>query len=383
MGERRFRLGVMDPLVPTVAAPEMLTRLDYVGAAAARVDSFWVPDHLNSLMPRALWTRQHSAASRLAPRIDAVFEPWTMLGRISARNRLAGLRLGTGVTDPSRRHPAVTAQAAATLNLLTRGRMILGIGAGEREANEPYGIDFSAPVARFEEALATIRTLWDSKGALVNRDSPCFPLRNAVFDLPAYRGRWPDVWVAAHGPRMLRAAGRYGDGWFPAFTQRPADYARRLEAVRAAASDAGRDPLAVTPALWMPVITGRTRDDVDEAMASPLVKSFALNASDDFYRCHGAEHPLGTGFTGALDNLPFTLDRDAALAAVERVPDAVVRDVFLCGTPDEIVDRAADWRDHGVRYLVVANQSPSQRRIGKSLASSLVFQRLLGRLKRL
>jgi Luciferase-like monooxygenase len=82
----------------------------------------------------------------------------------------------------------VTAQAAAALHLLTRGRAILGIGTGEREGNEPFGVDWTKPVARFEEALATIRALWDSGGELVNRESPFFPLRNAVFDLPPYRG---------------------------------------------------------------------------------------------------------------------------------------------------------------------------------------------------
>ena len=70
--------------------------------------------------------------------------------------------LGVGVTDTGRRNPAVTAQAAATLHLLTRGRAILGIGPGEREGNEPYGVDWSKPVARFEEAMATIRALWGS-----------------------------------------------------------------------------------------------------------------------------------------------------------------------------------------------------------------------------
>jgi phthiodiolone/phenolphthiodiolone dimycocerosates ketoreductase len=138
------------------------------------------------------------------------------------------------VTDTGRRNPAVTAQAAATLHLLTRGRAILGIGTGEREGNEPYGVDWSKPVARFEEALATIRALWGSGGELVNRDSPFFPLRNAVFDLPPYREKWPEIWIAAHGPRMLRATGRYADAWFPAFPHRPEDYGQRLNLVRAA-----------------------------------------------------------------------------------------------------------------------------------------------------
>jgi phthiodiolone/phenolphthiodiolone dimycocerosates ketoreductase len=140
-----------------------------------------------------------------------------MLGHLAARNRLGRLRRGVSVTDTGRRNPAVTAQAAATLHLLTRGRAILGIGTGEREGNEPYGVDWSKPVARFEEALATIRALWNSGGELVKRDSPFFPFRDAVFDLPPYRGKWPEIWIAAHGPRMLRATGRYADAWFPAF----------------------------------------------------------------------------------------------------------------------------------------------------------------------
>ena len=152
-----------------------------------------------------------------------------MLGHIAARNRVGRLRLGVGVTDAGRRNPAVTAQAAATLHLLTRGRAILGIGPGEREGNEPYGVDWSKPVARFEEAMATIRALWDSGGELVNRDSPYFPLRNAVFELPPYRGKWPEIWIGAHGPRMLRATGRYGDAYFPAFPHRPVDYKQRLD----------------------------------------------------------------------------------------------------------------------------------------------------------
>ena len=170
----------------------------------------------NALFPRSIFTPQYVGVAKLIPKIDAALEPWTLLGHLASRNRFARLRLGVGVTDASRRNPAVTAQAAATLHLITRGRAILGIGVGEREGNEPYGVDWTKPVARFEEAVATIRALWNSGGALMSRESPYFPLRNAVFDLPPYRGKWPEIWIAAHGPRMLRATGRYADAWFPA-----------------------------------------------------------------------------------------------------------------------------------------------------------------------
>ena len=218
-----FRVGVEDPILVSRPTADALTRAQYLGAVANRVDSFWVTDHLNQLFPRSLWKQKYCGATKVVPKPDASMEPWTMLGHIAARNRVGRLRLGVGVTDTGRRNPAVTAQAAATLHLLTRGRAILGIGPGEREGNEPYGVDWSKPVARFEEAMATIRALWGSGGQLVNRDSPYFPLRNALFDLPPYRGKWPEIWIGAHGPRMLRAAGRYGDGYFPGFPHRPQD----------------------------------------------------------------------------------------------------------------------------------------------------------------
>jgi phthiodiolone/phenolphthiodiolone dimycocerosates ketoreductase len=244
------------------------------------------------------------------------------LGRIAGWNRLGRLRLGIGVTDSGRRHPAVTAQAAATLHLITRGRAIHGIGTGERAGNEQYGVDWRTPVGRFEEAVATIRALWNSGGELVSRDSPHFPLHNAVFDLPPYRGSWPEIWIAAHGPRMLRTTGRYADAWFPGFAQRPSDYAERLVVVRAAASDAGRDPMAVMPAIWLFVVTGNTRDDVAETLSSDIAKLFALGVSGDVWERHGVPHPLGSGFSGSQDLVPQTLDAQSALSYAAKVPDS-------------------------------------------------------------
>ena len=362
---------------------ESLPRADYLNALANRVDSFWVVDHLNGLFPRSLWKQKYCGATKLMPTLDAYMEPWTMLGHLAARNRVGRMRLGVSVTDTGRRNPAVTAQAAATLHLLTRGRAILGIGAGEREGNEPYGVDWSKPVARFEEAMATIRALWGSGGQLVNRDSPYFPLRNALFDLPPYRGKWPEIWIGAHGPRMLRAAGRYGDGYFPGFPHRPQAYAQRLEVVRAAASDAGRDPMSIIPAVWLPVVTARSRDDVDQALDSEIIKFWGLSASDEDYRHHGAQHPLGAGFSGAQDLMPFNMDEQTALSHVAQVPPALLRETMLNGTPEEVIEQAAQWRDCGVRYMVLINAGPLQRSLRKGLASVQPLNKIIRGLKRL
>jgi len=378
-----FRVGLMDLIVAGRPAADTFTRLNYFSAVAMGVDSFWVPDHLNAIFPRSLWQSKYCGAARIQPSVDASMEPWAMLGNIAARNRISRLPLGIGVTDAGRRNPAVTAQAAATMNLLTRGRFILGIGPGEREGNEPYGVEWSKPVARFEQAMATIRALWDSKGELVNRDSPFFPLRNAVFDLPSYKGRWPQIWIGAHGPRMLRLVGRYADGYFPAFPHLPEEYARRLEAVRAAASDAGRDPMAIVPAILMPILTGLSRDDIDEALESDVLKTAALSASDEFFAQHGAQHPLGVGFIGGQDLLPQTLDEQTVLSHIKGITPAFLRSMMLTGTPDEVIEQAAEWRDCGVRHLVASNISFLQPRLRNGFASTVPFFRIMRRLRKL
>jgi phthiodiolone/phenolphthiodiolone dimycocerosates ketoreductase len=354
-----------------------------MAAVAAGVDSFWVPDHLNSIFPRSLCIPKYMGAARLAPSPDAYLEPWTMLGYLAAHNRLGRLRLGVSVTDTARRNPAVTAQAAATLQLLTRGRAILGIGTGEREGNEPYGVDWSRPVARFEEGLATILALWNSGGEPVSRDSEYFPLRDAVFDLSPYKGNWPEIWIASHGPRMLRATGRYADGWFRAFIFRPTDYACGLQAVQSAASDAGRDPSTVTPAVLLAIITGRNGDDVEEAIESTGARMYALTASAEIWSRHGVEHPLGADFTGLQDIQPQTIDEDLALEYTAKVPRSLLEEMYLSGTPDQVIDQAAEWRDHGVRHIIVANSSGLQRSLRKAMASSAPFHTILRGLKRL
>ena len=379
----RVRTGVVDPGLHCRVVPDFTGRNAKFLAASTGADSLWAVDHLIGLFPSSVWTPSHAGGARIAPRADAYYEPWTLLGHTAARNRLSRLRLGVGVTDAGRRHPAVTAQAAATLHLLSGGRAILGIGPGERENNEPYGVDWKRPVARFEEAVATIRALWESNGEPISRDSEFFPLRDAVFALPPHRGTRPELWMGAHGPRMLKAAGRYADAWLPAFPGSPAEYRDKLDAIRSAASDAGRNPSAVHAAGWMWVITGRSRSIVDEILGSAVVRAFALAASAQTWARHGVEHPLGPEFSGAQDILPQTIDEATALDYGRRAPVSLIRDFFLVGTPAEVLDQIAERRDHGLTYAVMVDLGGCHPRLSEGLRTSLSFAKVLRGVRRL
>ena len=107
------------------------------------------------------------------------------------------------------------------------------------------------------------------------------------------------------------------------------------------------------------------------------------NASDEVFARHGAQHPLGAGFSGAQDLLPHDMDEQTALSHVADIPSSLVREFLLNGTPDEVIEQAAQWRDCGVRYMVLANASFMQRSLRKGLMSVQPFNKIVRGLKKL
>ena len=182
------------------------------GLEVAGADSFWAPDHWMYLAPLGVWDSSTFPSARLIRSPEENFDAWSFLTWLAGRTRKA--TIGTAVTEAIRRHPAEIAQAALSIHHLSHGRFVLGIGAGEKENIEPYGLSYKGQVSRLEEALYVIRLLWGSKD-YVSYQGKFFELDRAVIGLGPYRGKFPPIWIAAHGPRTLRLTGRYGDGWLP------------------------------------------------------------------------------------------------------------------------------------------------------------------------
>lgn len=116
------------------------------------------------------------------------------------------LLVGTAVTNPLTRHPAVTAIAASTLDVVSEGRFSLGIGAGDRPLLS-LGLK-PAPLGVLERSILDIRRLWS--GETVTDDGPAFQLHDAHFRFPS--GTNIPIYVSASGPATLRMAGRVADG---------------------------------------------------------------------------------------------------------------------------------------------------------------------------
>ena len=349
MAHPRIATGMYAPSNLPMSDIRMLTAM----ARLDRLDSLFVYDHFQDFYPTALWGRDFSWAARRVRSPHALFEYQTLLGSLAAR---AGrMQLGVGVTKPIGRHPVLIAQAALTLAHLTKRAPILGIGTGERMNIEPYGLPGTHAVDRVEEALQIIRRCFTSQGP-IDFAGKHFRLERAVMDLEPPPGRTPEIWIAAHGLRMLQLAGRYGDGWLPIIgsVTSPEDYRSKLAQIHAAANDAGRDPEAITPALFAYIAVAPTERRVRALLSSRFLRYFALLIPAARWREVGAEHPFGAQCGGFVDVVPERYDRATLEDAIAAVPPEVIRNGVLVGTPEQVTARLRQFGDAGLRHVVLA-----------------------------
>ena len=347
----RLELSAMGAVRPPV---------DVALAAAARreeqgFDAVWWADHYLHWFPRAIWDPELVPQAAAQPSPHVWFDPVPVVAAAAGATR--DIRLGIGVTDLVRRHPAALAQTALTLDHVTGGRFVLGVGTGEALNLTPYGLTNDRPLSRLDEGLEVMRLLMEGTGP-VDFAGDHFRLEGAEMGLGPVGERPPPVWVAAHRPRGLALAGRRADGWLPLTTD-PAEYADMLALVRAAARQAGRDEDAVTPGLYARVVLAESREEARAAIdASLLLRFIALTRSAEAYATRGVEHPLGAGEFGLTTFLPTRYGREEALRLAGAVPVDVVRDTVIHGTPDDVAAALAVFADEGARHIQLTNMTP-------------------------
>jgi alkanesulfonate monooxygenase SsuD/methylene tetrahydromethanopterin reductase-like flavin-dependent oxidoreductase (luciferase family) len=231
--ERGMRIGVVLPIADEDADGKMLSyaaiREIALAAEAAGFDSVWVFDHL---------------LFRFDGEESGIHECWTILAAVAEATRR--VELGTLVMCTGFRNAALLAKMAATLDHVSGGRLILGLGAGWHDPEyEAFGYPTNHKVGRFEEALAVITGL--IREGRADLDGRYETVRDAVL-LPPARPGLP-ILVAAKGPRMLGLTARHADAWNLAWFGRPDERLARVRGELAAAcARVGRDPatLAIT-----------------------------------------------------------------------------------------------------------------------------------------
>jgi phthiodiolone/phenolphthiodiolone dimycocerosates ketoreductase len=319
-----------------------------LAARMMRLESMTVWDHFQDFFPQSMWDTSFSWLAGQSDTPHEFFDYQMLLGYLATR---AGrMRLGVAVTEPVRRHPIVIAQTMLTLAHMTKRAPILGIGTGERGNLEQYGFAESQPVGRLEETLQILRLCFDTQGPITFRGKH-FQLDGAVMDLRAPKGRTPDIWVAAHGPRMLRLTGRYGDGWLPVAVASPDAYASRLAVIRDAAANGGRDPDAIRPALAAYTVVASTNRAARKMLDAKPVRFVALLAPGALWHEMGESHPFGDDFKGFVEWLPDQYSRKEIEDALAAVPADALAKALIWGSPEQVAKRLRGFRDAGAKHV--------------------------------
>jgi alkanesulfonate monooxygenase SsuD/methylene tetrahydromethanopterin reductase-like flavin-dependent oxidoreductase (luciferase family) len=217
--------------MPSWAEIEALAR----HAEAVELDSLWVCDHLVSDPPGR------------PP--EGVLEAWAVLSALAASTRHA--TLGTLVTCTAFRHPVLLAKMAATVDTISGGRLVLGLGAGSLGTEyEAYGFPGDHRAARFEETLEIVGGLL--AGATLTTLGRFHRLRDAALLPPPDRP--VPLLVAGAGPRMLRLAARHAQAWNTAWYGTPDGRLRaQLAALARAQAREGREPGSLRVTVGMSV----------------------------------------------------------------------------------------------------------------------------------
>jgi coenzyme F420-dependent glucose-6-phosphate dehydrogenase len=283
--------------------------------------------------------------------------PFSFAWLAALGERTKRVTLGTSVVTPTfRYHPAIVAQALATLASLYPERVLLGVGTGESMNEVPVlGIewpDFKERFGRLKEAIEIMRTLWTTER--VTFDGEYYHLRNAtVYDRPPHP---IPLYVAASGETAARLAGRVGDGLICTSGKGAALYLETLlPAFAEAATKAKRDPAKLEKMIEVKVSfdTDRNRALEDTRHWAAL----ALPAEDKV----GVEDPL-------------EMERRALSLPIEKVASRWL----VSSDPDEHVEQIAEYAGYGFTHLVFHAPGPDQLRF-LELYSTQVLPRLRAR----
>ncbi|BCK55585.1 LLM class F420-dependent oxidoreductase [Nocardia wallacei] len=295
----RLDLVGIDPAAQWGVMRELAQRAD----AGEAWESLWVYDHFHTVP---------------VPTEEATHEAWTLMSAFAAVT--SRIRLGQMCTAMSYRNPAYLAKVAATVDLISGGRVEMGIGGGWYEHEwRAYGYGFPSAgerLARLDEGVQIFRQAWTTGSATL--DGKHYQVNGAIVrPLPAQPDGIP-LWIAGGGEKKtLRIAAKYAA--YTNFSGDPEGFAHKSEILRAHCADVGTDFDAIVRSSNFNVAIGRTAAEVEDRIAAQIARL-----------------------------APF-LGAEQAEAQV----DQMFRGTAAVGTPEQIVENLTRVRDLGLGYAIL------------------------------
>ncbi|MFD3506619.1 LLM class F420-dependent oxidoreductase [Nocardia sp. NPDC058666] len=271
--------------------------------AGADWESIWVYDHFHTVP---------------VPTDEATHEAWTLMSAFAAST--SRLRLGQMCTAMSYRNPAYLAKVAATVDLISGGRVEMGIGGGWYEQEwRAYGYGFPSAgerLGRLDEGVQILRQAWQTGRATL--DGKYYQVDDAIVHPRPLQENGIPIWVAGGGEKKtLRIAAKYAN--YTNFSGQPEEFTRKSDILHQHCIEVGTDFSAITRSSNFNAVVGTTETEVQERISSII----------DRY----------TPFLGADEAKTYVHEQFATSAAA--------------GTPEQIVERLTALRDLGLDYAIL------------------------------
>ncbi len=314
--------------MPDVKSP--VTLLSHAAKARdAGFSAIWVSDHFHP------WSHTNMQECHT----------WTWIS--TALERVQKIPFGTAVTAPILRyHPALIAQAFATMQAIHGQRIILGLGTGEAINELPLG--FSWPSirerrARLIEALTVIQRLWNEE--FVNFDGKYYTLRNANL----YMRPSVPIYLAGFGPKMARLAGKRADGFITVI--KPIEYTKNV--LFPAIEEGARS-------------SGRTADDIFKVI------ELDISYDEDYDRAMSSARSLAPTLVPDVFNKPYDDPRELELLG-RNVTDKEITEAYLVGTsPEDQIKRIENAFESGFDHVYIWSVSPDEEKFIKMCGQEIL-----------
>ena len=278
------------------------------------------------------------------------------------------IKLGTGIVQISARTPAATAMAAMTLDHLSGGRLVLGLGvSGPQVVEGWYGQPFAKPLARTREYIEILRAIWARQGPVTN-DGPHYPLpypggtglgKPLKSSIHPLRDDIP-IYLAAEGPKNIALAGELCDGWLALFySPHHDDYYREALTEGLNRPGARSTPESFDVVAQLPLIV---TDDEDAALDAvrPFYALYFGGMGAKQVNFH-ANVPIRMGYEREIERVQELYLAGNKVDAAAALPRALLEQLTLIGSPAKIRHDLEAWRDSLATTLLVGGDPATLR----------------------
>lgn len=297
-------------------------------------DNVWITDHYNN---------------------RDVYSTLTVLAMNTNR-----IKLGTGVTNPYTRNIAITASSIASINEISSGRAILGLGPGDKATFDAMGISWEKPLSTTKESIEALRSFFDGKKVTMDGETVKFGGAKMAFKA----GKIP-IYMGAQGPKMLELAGEVADGVL-INASHPRDFEEAVKQITSGAKKSNRDPKEVDIAAYTSFSIDK--DATKAINAAKVVVAFIVAGSPNMVlERHGIDVEAKNKIGGAIAKGDF----GALMSGM--VTNEMIDAFSVCGTPADCKARINELLDIGVTQIVAGSPiGPDKEKAIKLIGKEII-----------